>query len=476
MNGKPRPLTRGLPRITQPVTIIGPERDLLMKPSRYNRFVDLEDGVLLAFNSASGALAEIEKEQRERVRYLLDHADEAGTDEDRQLVDALIEGGYIVPDDLDEIADFRDSSRSRRAQGTTMALTIAPTLACNFNCDYCFEGRSRGSMSPDIERAVLDFTDRRLQMDDIVRLRICWFGGEPTLRMPIVARMHEALSGIADKHGVEFPPGLIITNGYLLNGVLAQRLKDLNITNAQVTLDGPEYVHDRRRVLHNGKGTFRRIVDNLAEAAPLLNIRVRVNVDKDNVESAYEVIEALEHRGILPHIHLYFAQVKSYGEACVNIRDRCFCEEDFSRGLTRLYRKLIDMGVYKVDYPKVYGGVFCGAVAEGTYVISPNGLVFRCWEELSTDPAKSVGTIFSDELTDGQRQNLEAYRHWDPFDMPECVTCDILPLCLGGCPLHGMIKGVTDKGICSPWRFNLEDMLELRYRCETERQLSGDVG
>lgn len=444
-----------------------------MKPSRYNHFVKIEDGGLLVFNSASGALAEIEKEQRDRVAYLLEHADD--DEQDRELVDNLIEGGYLVPDDLDEIAEFRDSSRSRRAEGSTMALTIAPTLACNFDCDYCFESRSRVSMSDGIEQAVLDFAERRLQRDNIVRLRTCWFGGEPTLRMPIVVRMHTALAEIAQKHNIEFPPGLIITNGYLLTGDLAQRLKELNITNAQVTLDGPESVHDRRRKLHNGKGTFARIVDNLAEAAPLLNIRVRVNVDKGNVESAYEVIEALDHRGILPHVHLYFAQVKSYGEACVNIRDRCFCEEDFSHGLTGLYRRLIDMGIYRVDYPKVYGGVFCGAVAEGTYVVSPNGLLFRCWEELSTDPDKSVGTIFSDELTDPQKQNLAAYRRWDPFDMSECVTCDILPLCLGGCPLHGMIKEVADKGICSPWRFNLADMLELRYRCETEQQLSGDL-
>ena len=442
-----------------------------MKPSRYNHFVELADGTILAFNSASGALAEIEKDQRSRVEYLLDHADAAETEQDTQLVDYLTEGGYIVPDDLDELTDFRDNSHSRRAQGTTLSLTIAPTLACNFNCDYCFENRSKVHMTPEIEQAVLDFADRHL--GKVVRLRTCWFGGEPTLRMPTIIRLQTALREKAREYNVECPPALIITNGYLLTGETAQKLKDLDIANAQVTIDGPEEVHDQRRKLHSGKGTFRRIVDNLAEAAHILNIRVRVNVDKANVESAYEVIEALDHRGILPLIHLYFAQVKSYGEACVNVRDRCFCEEDFSRNLAKLYRKLFDMGVYRVDYPKVYGGVFCGAVAEGTFVISPNGHLFRCWEELSTDPQKSIGDIFSTEWTDRQKKNLEAYRNWDPFKMDQCLECDILPLCLGGCPLHGMIKAVTDKGICSPWRFNLKEMLELRYHCETERQKAG---
>lgn len=439
-----------------------------MKPSRYNHFQTLADGTVLAFNGASGALVEIEKDQYPRIEYLMNHSDKADNDQDRQYVEYLIEGGYIVPDDLDELADFKNSSRSRRTQGTTMALTIAPTLACNFNCDYCFESRSKIHMTEDTEQALLDFCDRELKK--VVRLRICWFGGEPTLRMPTITRLQAALREKAETFNIECPPALIITNGFLLTGDTAQKLKDMNICNAQVTLDGPEEVHDQRRKLHSGRGTFRRIVDNLAEAAHILNIRLRVNVDKGNVESAYEVIEALDRRGILPAVHLYFAQVKSYGEACANVRDRCFCEEDFSRSLTGLYQKLVEMGLYKVDYPKVYGGVFCAAVAEGTFVVSPNGLIFRCWEELSTDPQKSIGDIFSTDMSEQQRKNIKAYQDWDPFGMPQCLECDILPLCLGGCPLHGMIESVTDKGICSPWRYNLKEMLELRYRCETRGQ------
>jgi uncharacterized protein len=439
-----------------------------MKPSRYNYLTELADGTVLAYNGASGALVEIEREQWPRIEFLMNHSERAHTDEDRQFVEHLIEGGYIVAGDLDELADFKLNSHSRRAQGTTLAMTIAPTLACNFNCDYCFENRSKAHMTENVEKAVLDFCDR--QLDKVVRLRVCWFGGEPTLRLPTIIRMHQALQEKAEAHQVEFPPALIITNGYLLNGDMARTLKGLNILNAQVTLDGPEAIHDRRRKLHSGKGTFQRIIDNLSEAAHILNIRVRVNLDKDNVESAYEVIEALDRRGILPAVHLYFAQVQSYGEACSNVRDRCLCEEDFSRDLVRLYRKLVEMGVYKVDYPKVFGGVFCGAIAEGTYVVSPNGLLFRCWEELSTDPARSIGNVFTDELTENQKKNLQKYADWDPFKMHRCLDCDTLPLCLGGCPLHGMLAGVEDRGICSPWKYNLKEMLELRYRCRTKGQ------
>jgi uncharacterized protein len=305
-----------------------------------------------------------------------------------------------------------------------------------------------------------------MEAESVVRMRICWFGGEPTLRVKSIARMQTALLEKARIHKLEVPSTMIITNGYLLDGKLARQLKELEITEVQVTLDGPEAVHNKRRKLANGRGSYRRIVENLAETAPILNVGVRINVDRENAESAYEVIDDLDRRGILSHIHLHFAQVKSYGVACANVRDRCFCEEDFSKTLVNLYKALIDRGVYKVDYPQVYGGVFCGAVSERCFVISPNGLLFNCWEELSTDPEKSIGDIFSPELTPKQHDYLKMYNTWDPFKMKECLDCSILPMCLGGCPLHGMSMRLTDKGICSPWKFNLTEMLKLRYLCD----------
>ena len=44
------------------------------------------------------------------------------------------------------------------------------------------------------------------------------------------------------------------------------------------SIDGPEEIHDRRRPLAGGRGTFRTILTNVVAAADILPIRIRVNI------------------------------------------------------------------------------------------------------------------------------------------------------------------------------------------------------
>ena len=118
-----------------------------MKPSRYNYFFEADDGVTLAFNSASGALAEIEKEHLPQIQNLLKRPDQATNDTDKEFLDGLVSGGYLVGDAIDEAAVLQAQANSYRHSAATLSITIAPTLACNFSCDYCFEGQSGVLMS-----------------------------------------------------------------------------------------------------------------------------------------------------------------------------------------------------------------------------------------------------------------------------------------------------------------------------------------
>jgi uncharacterized protein len=80
-------------------------------------------------------------------------------------------------------------------------------------------------------------------------LVVTYFGGEPLLDFSSLA----AISGCIQD---ELPQGLdarqaVITNGTLL-GRYAPALREIGVTTAQVTLDGPPEVHDRRRVSEVG--------------------------------------------------------------------------------------------------------------------------------------------------------------------------------------------------------------------------------
>jgi len=441
-----------------------------MKPSRYNQFHEIEDGKTLFFNSATGALAEIEADSRPRIDYLLSHPDQPETDHDRQLLQGLVQGGYLVDDKIDEVAIMRARSRLQRLEGKTVILTIAPTLACNFECDYCYESHTPIRMTEEMEQALLRFGDHHLAGAE--KLLVTWFGGEPTLCLPTIERVQKGLNDLAARHGISYSLNSIVSNGYLLDARMAGRLAALGITAVQITIDGPEPIHDRRRVLRNGGGTFRRILDNVADICDTMKVSIRINIDRGNVESAFEVLQELQRRDLLPRLQVHFAQVTSSGGVCADIRDRCFSGDEFSRNQVALYHTLMEKGLYHYDYPQVFASVHCGAMADSAFVVAPNGLLFKCWEELSHNPELSVGSIFASEPTPQQETNLARYRAWDPLKLTTCKKCDILPICMGGCPIMGMREGHPDKGVCSSWKYNLKDMLVIRYRYETQKEMA----
>lgn len=439
-----------------------------MKPSRYNHFFVTEDGVRLAFNAASGVLAEIDDESHPRVQNLLAGGDDCpASSEDLRAI--LIDNGFLIDDTAEELSALHERSLSDRHDLSAMSLTIAPTLACNFDCDYCFERHSAVRMDDAVQSALLEFVERRMEHTE--KILVTWFGGEPTLCLPIIERVQSSLNELAAAYHAAMPAGSIITNGYLLDRARAKRLRGLGIVMAQVTLDGDRVGHDARRKLRSGRGTFDRILANIEEIADQLLVVVRINIDRRNCETAMSVLQELDKRNLLGRVKTQFAQVHAGGEACDSIRGRCYTDREFASGLVDLYSKMVRLGLGEVEYPAVFSGGHCGAVSENCYVIAPNGLVFRCWEELSLYPDRSVGSVLSDEVTPAQRENMDRYVNWDPFTLTACRECEVMPICMGGCPLHGINSHNGEHGACSPYRFNLYEMLALRHAWSVRREV-----
>ena len=79
---------------------------------------------------------------------------------------------------------------------------------------------------------------------------------------------------------------IAITNGYELDAFL-DLLKQIPFSSLQITVDGPEAVHDSRRYLAGGQGSYRRIMENIEKALAIgVSIHLRVNVNRSNLDSA----------------------------------------------------------------------------------------------------------------------------------------------------------------------------------------------
>lgn len=437
-----------------------------MKASRYNRLFQASDGTWLVFNSWSTALAEIEPEQLSFVRAILADPDNVPCDtaEKRGIREAMIDAHFLIEDEMDELATIKADLLRDRFSNDYLYLTIAPTLQCNFACDYCYEEHLKITMSRAVEKALVQWVDKRMKA--INELHVTWYGGEPLLpkSYEVLERLSQAFIKMTEESGIKYSSHLV-TNGYLLDRPKMEALAGLGVDMVQVTLDGPPEIHDKRRHLVGGQETFQRIIDNIKEIVDLAEFQLRINIDQRNAMSALDVVEIIEKAGLGGKLRPYLAQVVASGATCGNIHEMCFSDEDFAKTEIEIYREAARRQLKIARYPFRITGAYCSADRVNAYVVAPNGSIFKCWHEVTLTPDKSIGSVL-DEQEPFQKYNEDNWLGWDALEKSECRSCDILPMCHGGCPLLAMRDAEHDRGVCEHYKFHLEPLLELRYQVQ----------
>ena len=433
-----------------------------MKPSRYNYFFQVDEQAILAYNSLTTALAELAAPEFAALQeYCSEPREgffEAGGLE--TFRDELVKAGFLVADELDELEQAHAIHLALKQQRQrAIGLTIVPTLDCNFRCTYCFSYARQERMSARVQEALVRFVDEKLAGADA--LAVAWYGGEPTLCLDLIERLSAQLRSLCERHGAEYQAADIVTNGYLLTEKVAQRLKAAGISQAQVTLDGDRETHDQRRPLQGGHGTFERILDNVAAARGILDIQVRINIDRGNAGSAVAALDVLVEHG-LRGIPAYFGHVQPFTEACSGVASDCLSDQEFGELNLALTRQAIARGFACLHYPHLQLGGVCGADHGNSYLVAPDGLLFKCWAQASLGADHSIGSLLEAQVTPSQKANLEGYLDWDPLEDGNCRDCRVLPICMGGCP-YLRVHGAPGAN-CAPWRHFLLDTLALRYK------------
>ena len=435
-----------------------------MKASRYNRIFQSSDGTWLAFNSWSTALAELEPESLDFVRSMLKDPDQTPCDsvEKEQIREALLSGHFLIDDEMDELATLKSDLFRDRFRTDMLDLTIAPTLDCNFRCDYCYEEHLKVTMSQTVQDALVRFVEERAPQ--IGQLNVCWYGGEPLL--PRAWKVTESLSErfleLCAKHKLRYT-GQLVTNGFFLDKPKMERLVELQCGKVQVTLDGTPDLHDKRRVLIGGRGTFWHIIENLKQVVDLGQISLRMNVDQRNAMTAIELMELLRKEGLADKVAAYLGQVVFDGAACGNIVETCYSREGFATMEQEVYAEAAKRDLPLGIYPSRLPGAYCTADRLEGYVVAPTGSLFKCWHEVTLSPEKAIGSLLDDQLPH-QKANEDRWLAWNAFENTGCRSCDVLPMCHGGCPLEAMENPESDRGSCDRYKFHLEPILDLKHK------------
>ena len=223
----------------------------------------------------------------------------------------------------------------------------------------------------------------------------------------------------------------ITTNGYAFTDKLIDEFLALDLRSYQITVDGPESIHNKTRILKNGKGSFSRVKANvikLATSSEAVKISLRVNYNHNNIYYIPELLHEFPAR-IRAQLRVVFEPI--FGSSDLSATSN-LSPNEISKSITEYYELASTLG-----YDVVLGGlgigklVYCYAEREDQYIINFKGEVFKCSvSDFSSD--KRVGYIDSSGVLIKDSKQWDAWFNMDLFE-DKCNSCVFLPLCMGGC-------------------------------------------
>lgn len=429
--------------------------------SNYNIMVPLKGEKQLAYNSLTGSFALLEQDDLTTMGRIA--AGELKIGDEEAL--PFYKMGYAVPEGTDEFTELELRYNAYRNDPSSMVLTIAPTLGCNFACGYCFQGLDKpfDSMPQDVQDALVAFVAEEAKY--FRHLGITWYGGEPLLCMDAIRSMTAKFQKICAEKGRRYT-GFIVTNGFRLNQKMAEELISLGVTEAQVTFDGAEHVHDEKRPLVSGKGTFKTLLDNLEGVVKntTMKINIRVNVDQGNRDGIKDLIDQLAERGLgaRNNLGMYFAPIEGITDACQSADDQAMSKTDYGVFEAQITAYAIERQLTGLPKPPSMMGVCVAARPRGVVAV-PNGDLHKCWDTVMI-PDMRIGTVFEPEKLDDDATHRR-WLEWSPFANDTCSKCKIIPNCAGMCAykfVHDTTHGESGTLPCPSWKFNIAERLFLR--------------
>lgn len=413
--------------------------------SKFNHITKIPNtDQFLLFNFLTGGLLELDSPTYKRITDLEGLSN--------QEIEILTENGFIV-NHLDEIDYLRFGNKLVCADEELLSVLIAPTLACNFNCPYCFEHHGKERMTTEVQNEIIKFIENSLKTKRHKHLFVYWFGGEPLLCTDIILSMSKQIIDLVEKYNVSYSSAMS-TNGYYLTEEVLKTLEQCRLSRIQITIDGLKEIHDKTRFLVNGEGTFDVIVSNLYKLHTNITIQIRSNLSKNNIDEFQKLNLLIQDikRKTSSDISLYGAHMSTYEFNNENVDALELSMKEYSDILKN--NKLL--GSTRMNQSKF---AFCDAAKVYSFCFDEKGNMYKCWNDIGSTEF-SYDNVFSANQKGVNFVNKNALEYLAHSFPEECISCKVLPLCFGGCIKKRVVE---KKKTCSPIKYNIDDYIIKKY-------------
>jgi len=301
---------------------------------------------------------------------------------------------------------------------------FAVNYRCNLNCKFCYAGsqnKDKELNTKDIEKIL-----EKIRYQAKVPF-VSFTGGEPLLRKDIFE-----LISFAQK--IDLKTNLI-TNGTLINEKIARKLRNSGLESAQVSLEGPESIHD---TLTGVKGSFQKTITGIKNLKRE-GIRVHTNttLNKVNIPHVFELIDIIKSIGldkfsmnlVIPcgsadknkDIWVKYSEIGKVIKKVKNYSN--------NKGLKFIWYSPLPFCIFN-PVKQGLGGKGCAAL-KGLLSVDPEGNIIPC-----SSFYEPVGNLLEQDFESIWFSSKAEFYRKRKFAGSECKKCELFEKCTGACILY----------------------------------------
>ena len=331
---------------------------------------------------------------------------------------------------------------------------------CNLACRYCFVGSDacgkgtsfKKDMTREVADKAIDVFARQLEHSTTdykkVDSNIIFFGGEPLLNYDVLKYVCRRINELKNERPVLNHTHLaVITNGTLLDEERILALNSMGVA-VSISIDGFTEQANEMRVDKAGKSTFNRVVKVL-ETYKRLDVEapsLSVTLSDKTIEDLPSMVKLIREYGIKGFGYNVLLQKDAsqisfdyYEKASQFIIDSFLALREFGVYEDRIMRKLNSFAHSRIHFSD------CGATSGGQILFAPDGRIGIC-QGLMANDENYVTDVYDESFIAANHPFWQMWASLIPLNNDDCLSCEALGICGGGCPVNARLLNPT-KGL-----------------------------
>jgi len=391
---------------------------------------------------------------------------------DSKFLGELTEKGYLADESGEkseyrrQYLDFLDSRKKDEIQ-----IFFSPNYSCNFACPYCYQEQYL-NQGTELKKEVVDAFFSYIMDEFSARKKyVTVFGGEPLLISPKHKDIIQYIIKRASENDLEL---CFVTNGYHLEEYIPFLLKG-KLREVQVTLDGIESVHNKRRFLKGGGETFEKIVKGIDLCIQNnIDVNLRMVADRDNIDNLPYLAQFAIDKGWTKSRHFKTQIGRNYElHHCQTASNKLFDRISLYEAIFELIKKYPHITEFHKPSYSISRFLFeNGELPEPLFDSCPacktewafdyTGNIYSCTATVGKAD-ESLGTFYP--VITRKEDAIEQWEIRDIISIPECNECSVRLACGGGC---GSVAKNRTGTICSSDCRPVKELMELGFNAYFE--------